>query len=139
MARALRTARPELAVIDWDDFMPAVEALTGRDVRGARELWAPYRELVRSVVVALGAVPTVVFGVCTPDELLDWPDAEWIVLDCEGDERRRRLSDRPVEEANDAVADAFEYRRLGLRVLNTSGRSVEDVVRQLALLLEART
>jgi len=138
VAARLRTKLPAHAVIDWDDFMPAVEALAGCDVRTAPALWAPYRELVRSIVVSMGGVPTVLFGVCTPDELTAWPNAHWILLDCEDEERRQRLGDRPAHEAEDAVADAVEYRRLGLPVLDTSGRRVEDVALDLARLIRSQ-
>jgi hypothetical protein len=86
--------------------MPAVEALTGRDVRRSPELWSPYSEVVRAVVASVGDVPTVLFGVCTPDELAGWPDAHWVLLDCEDGERRRRLASWTLQETDAAVTDA---------------------------------
>ena len=65
-------------MLDWDDFMPAVGELSGRDVRTCPELWRPYRDLLRTVTATLSGVPAVLFTVCTPNELADWPDAYWI-------------------------------------------------------------
>jgi chloramphenicol 3-O-phosphotransferase len=114
--------------------MPAAGALAGRDVRRSPDLWDAYRELVRSVIDILRSVPTVLLGVCTPDELRGWPEAQWILLDCEDDERRRRLAGRSEEEVDGALVDARQYRRLHLPVLDTSARPVDEVARELAAL-----
>jgi broad-specificity NMP kinase len=131
----LRAILPGHAIIDWNDFMPEVGVLAARDVPASRDLWAPYRELVRKVIVSLANVPTVLLGVCTPDELVGWPSAHWILLDCDDEERRERLTSRPVQEQDDALVDAWEYRKLGLRVLDTSGRTVDEVAQDLAALV----
>jgi broad-specificity NMP kinase len=138
IATRLRTTSSAYAVIDWDALMPAVESLTGSDVRASPGMWAPYRELLRAVVASVDNVPTVVLGVCTPDELADWPEARWILLDCDDEERRRRLADRPAKETEDAIADAREYRRLGLPVFDTSGGPVEEVANDLARMIECQ-
>ena len=138
VAGGLRAVLVGHAVLDWDDFMPAVGALTGRDVRTSPELWEPYRDLVRALVVSLADIPTVLLCVCTPDELEGFPDARWLLLDCEDDERRVRLASRPVAEINAAVADAADYRRLGLRAVDSSRRGVESVVAELATLIDSR-
>jgi hypothetical protein len=46
---------------------PAASLLGGRDVRASPEQWAPYRDLVRSVVEEVGNTPTIVLGACTPE------------------------------------------------------------------------
>ncbi len=114
--------------------MPAAGALAGRDVRRSPDLWEAYRQLVRSVIDLLRSVPTVLLGVCTPDELGGWPEARWVLLDCDDDERRRRLAGHPQEEVDSALADAREYRRLHLPVVDTSGRPVDEVTGELAAL-----
>lgn len=114
--------------------MPAAGALAGRDVRLSPDLWDAYRQLVRSVIDVLRPVPTLLLGVCTPDELTGWPDARWVLLDCDDDERRRRLTGRREEEVEDALADARQYRRLQLPTVDTSGRPVDEVALQLAAL-----
>ena len=136
IARRLRSTLPGCAVIDWDDFMPAVEALGGRDVRTSVDLWAPYGDLVRSVVTALSNVPVVVLGVRTPLELGDWPGARWVLLDCDDDERRRRLEQRPPHEVDDALTDAEAYRGLGLEVIDSTGRTVGEVADEIAEVLD---
>jgi broad-specificity NMP kinase len=138
IAGRLRKSLRGYAVIDWDDFMPAVQTLAGRDVKTSRAMWAPYRELLRAVVASLDSVPTVVLGVCTPDELAGWPSARWILLDCADEERRRRLTGRPSSEIEDAIADAGNYRRLGLPALDTSGSAVEEIVNELATMIESQ-
>ena len=118
--------------------MPVVERLTGSDVRTDPGLWASLRELVRAVVVSMGSVPTVLLGICTPDGLADWPAARWILLECVDQERRRRLADRAAREIEDAIADAAEYRRLGLPTLDTSVRLVEEIVNDLVSMIDTR-
>lgn len=135
VAARLRTAVPQLAVIDWDEFMPPVERLVGREVRQSPELWQPYAELVEVVVRSLGGVPAVLFTVCTPDELREWPTSEWTLLDCDDVERERRLAGRRPEEIRHALNDASAYRRLGLPVLDTSSKAVDEVVAELVLRL----
>jgi broad-specificity NMP kinase len=137
IASRLRTTLSAYAVIDWDDLMPAVGALTGSDIRTSPAMWCPYRELLRSVVSIVKNVPTIVLGVCTPGELEGWPEARWIVLDCDDEERRRRLAGRPATAIEDAIADSSEYRRLGLPVLDTSPRTVEETVNDLARMIES--
>lgn len=131
LAGRLRSELRGCAVIDWDAFMPAAEGLVGRDVPTSRDLWMPYGRLVRAVVAALDNVPVILFGVCTPDELSDWPQACWILLDCDDAERRRRLSSRPLEVVQAAIVDAGEYRKLGLEVIDTTARPVDEVVEEL--------
>lgn len=55
-----------------------------------------------------------------------------------GEERRRRLDDRPATEIEDAIADASEYPRLGLPVLDTSNRAVEEIVNGLASIIDSQ-
>ena len=78
--------------MDWDAFMVPASALAGRDIKQSPATWPAYRDLVRSVVNALSAVPVVMLGVCTPDELEGWPIDAWVLLDCSDEERRSRLA-----------------------------------------------
>ena len=134
----LREALPGWAVLDWDWLMPAVEALTGRPVRQHEDLWDPYAELVRSVVAGLGSVPVLVATVCTPDELdhIDggWPAGEWLLLDCDDDERARRLRGRG--ESDDVVAsahgDAAGYRALAMPAVDTSALTTAETAAAVA-------
>ena len=124
---------PGWVVLDWDWLMPAAVGLTGRSISEHQELWAPYTELVRSVVAGLDPVPTLLTTVCTPAELDPlqggWPEGEWLLLDCDDEERVRRLRFRGEPEAGviAAVADAAEYRALGLSHVDTRDRSVAEV------------
>ena len=62
--------------------------------------------------------PCVLLGVCTPDELDDWPIDAWALLDCSDEERRERLAGRLESAAIDeAIADATNYRTLGLSAI----------------------
>jgi len=81
----------------------------------------------------MAALPVVLLGGCTPDELRGWPTSAWALLDCTDQERRRRLSHqgRP-ESVTEAVHDAHEYRALGLPVIDTTGHSPEEVAAELA-------
>jgi len=88
------------------------------------------------VVEQLGNTPTVVLGVCTPEELTGWPDAQWILLDCGDDERRRRMAERPDFEIDEAIDDATNYRALPLRHVDTTGRSPRQVAHLLADLMQ---
>jgi hypothetical protein len=60
-------------------------------------------------------------SVCTPQQLSDWPNGEWLLLDCADDERRTRLAPRRnPTQTEEAVADAASYRTLGLPVLDST-------------------
>jgi GrpB-like predicted nucleotidyltransferase (UPF0157 family) len=135
VAGVLQTVRPDLIVLDWDSLMTPASELAGRDVRTSPATWPAYRRLVRTVVDALAVMPTAVLGVCTPDELEDWPIDAWMLLDCTDEERARRLSSRATE-VEAALADAARYRTLGLPVIDTTDRRPEDVALELADLLD---
>ena len=136
VAEGLRTELRGWTVIDWDCLMPAVERLTGRDVRTSPGLWEPYAHLVRTVVDA-ACRPVVLLTVCTPAELIGWPIERWILLDVGDDERRRRLSDRSSEGTAEAVRDAEEYRALGLPTVDSTMQPIELAVRDLAAAIRA--
>lgn len=139
VAPVLRWLLTDHVVVDWDDFMPAAAVLSGGDVQTSPDLWGPYRLLVRSIVGSmLPVVDVVVLGVSTPDELVVWPAASWVLLDCDDDERRGRLAGRCAGDVDEAVADAMEYRRLGLPVVDSSGRAAEDVAAELATIVARR-
>jgi AAA domain len=132
----LRGRLPAWTVVDWDAFMDAATALAGRDIRKSPETWPSYRSLVREVVGSIEPHPTVLLGVCTPDELADWPIAAWVLLDCSDDERTQRLAThRSRREIESAVDDARRYRSYELPVVDTTGRSLEEVATALANLL----
>lgn len=126
------------AVLDWDWLMPRVRDLVGRSVRRNPDLWDAYGELVRSVVVSLSSVPLLLTTVCTPDELdhvqRGWPEGDWLLVDCDDEERVRRLRARGESETgvSDAVADAAAYRSLGLPCVQTSGRAIAEVADSIA-------
>jgi hypothetical protein len=127
---------PGWVVLDWDALMDPAAALAGRGIREHPETWPAYRHLVRAVLGALTAVPVVLLGVCTPDELPGWPIDAWILLDCADAERRRRVLARADgTSVSEAIADALEYRSLGLPAIDTTGRTPEDVAGDLAELV----
>jgi hypothetical protein len=107
--------------------MDAASELAGRDVRRSPETWLSYGKLVHSVVDSIRPHPTIVLGVCTPEELRGWPIDAWILLDCGDDERARRLGGSRAQELAQALADAGEYRSFDLPVLDSTGLSPEDV------------
>lgn len=135
VAPRLQALRPDRVVLDWDHFMPAAELLAGADIRTSSQLWPAYRSLVRTVVTATDPSRTIVLGVCTPTELADWPPARWVVLDCNDAERRQRLVGRPLDEIESALADAREYRRLGLPIVDGSSLDVDALAAALAALV----
>jgi len=124
-------------VVDWDAFMDAASALSGRDVRTHPETWPSYRSLVRAVVESIRPHPMVLLGVCTPSELRDWSIDVSILLDCSDDLRVQRLNRLAAEMIDDAVADGREYRALGLPVIDTTDRTPHEVAAALAELIEA--
>jgi len=126
---------PSHSVVDWDSFMEAASELSGHDVRTHRDSWPSYRSLVRSIVETIRQ-PVVLLGVCTPDELDGWPIDASVLLDCADDEREQRLREqRPPSEVAEAMADARDYRALGLPSVDTTGLSPEAVARQVAQLI----
>jgi hypothetical protein len=122
---------PDRIIVDWDAFMTPASALAGADVRTAPATWPAYRELVRAVVEAAGADRCVVLGVCTPEELAGWPIHRWLVLDCDADERERRLEGRSGDLV-DALEDAAAYRALRLPTIDTTGRDLAQIAALVA-------
>jgi broad-specificity NMP kinase len=139
LAAPLREAMPDYVVVDWDAFVAPASALAGRDIRESPATWPAYRQLVRAVVDELAGTPLVILGVCTPDELAGWPIDSWLLVDCSDRERRARLSERMTPAQVDAaLLDAARYRSLGLRTVDTTGRSPADVSEDLAAMVRSR-
>ena len=115
-------------MVDWDSLIDVAGGLAGTDVRSSPRTWPAYRDLVRAVVAALDPLPIVLFTVCTPDELNGWPIDKWLLLDCDDSVRRTRLRNRPAAEVQDALDDAAEYRRLGMTTIDTTNKSLDEVV-----------
>jgi hypothetical protein len=125
------------AVLDWDAFMVPAAALAGREIRENLETWPAYRELVHVVIGSMAHLPVVLFGVCTPAELKDWPIDAWVLLDCTDRERWRRLGQYAnPERIEDAIRDGREYRLLGLPVIDTTCRTPAAVAAELAGLIQ---
>jgi len=138
-AGLLPSLLPGHVVLDWDAFMAPAAALAGRDIRQQPATWPAYRQLIRAVVDSVAYLPVVLLGVCTPDELHDWPIAAWVLLDCADEERERRLGpgyDR--DHLAEALADARQYRALGLPVIDSTTRAPADVAAELARFVRAR-
>ena len=124
---------PGCAVLDWDAFIDPAAMLAGRSIREHQETWPAYQALIRAILDELAEVPVVLLGVCTPHELPDWPIGAWAVLDCSDEERTRRLVEcGRADSVSEAIADAEEYRTLGLPVVDSTGRIPEDVADDLA-------
>ena len=112
--------------------MAAAEALTGVDIRQVPQTWSASERLVRTVVEHVYAANTVLLGVCTPQQLSDWPHGDWLLLDC-ADKRRIRLAPRGnPAETEQAIADAALYRTLGLPVLDTTDLEPREVAEAIA-------
>jgi shikimate kinase len=133
VARPLASLLPDHVVLDWDAFMAPASALAGQEITQHPATWSAYRQLVRVAVGAMAHLPVVLLGGCTPDELRGWPINAWVLLDCNDQERRRRLG--PQADADrllEAIEDAEQDRSLGLPVLDTTGRTPADVAAEMA-------
>jgi broad-specificity NMP kinase len=138
VAPLLATVLTSHVVLDWDAFMGPAGDLAGHEVRDDPTTWPAYARLVRIVVDSVLPAPMVLLGVCTPDELDQWPIDAWILLDCSDDERRTRLSTRLDRAAvADALADGRRYRTFDMPTIDTTGRAAELVVTELAHLVRA--
>jgi energy-coupling factor transporter ATP-binding protein EcfA2 len=128
----LKGLLPGHVVLDWDAFMMPASVLAGREIRQHPPAWPGYRELVRAAIAAVGHLPVVLLGVCTPAQLAGWPIDAWVLLDCADHERRRRLAGSTgPDTVRDAVRDGREYRSLGLPVIDTAGRRPAAVAAEL--------
>jgi hypothetical protein len=141
IAALLPRQLPGHVVLDWDAFMGPASELARRDVTRSPTTWPAYRRLVRLVVESVPPAPCVLLGVCTPDELDDWPIDAWVLLDCSDEERRERLADRlQSADVDEAIADATRYRTLGLPLIDASNRVPEQVAEAVArFVIEAET
>jgi hypothetical protein len=117
--------------------MEPAEQRAGRSIPADRSAWRPYDALVRAVLERLDYVPVVLLGVRTPDELQGWPIGAWILLDCADDVRVTRLSERlSPSDLAEAVEDGQSYRRLGLPVVDSTLGTIDEVVEELASLID---
>lgn len=134
ITRKVADLLPAWIVLDWDGLMVPAGMLAETDIRQTESAWSSYAELIRSVVENVGAERVVLFGVRTPDEMVGWPDSKWLLLDCGDAERVSRLRSRgePDEGISEAVADAADYRRLGLFNIDSTGLRPDDVAQQVA-------
>jgi hypothetical protein len=132
----LGTLLPGCIVMDWDVFMEPAAQLAGRDIRSHPETWPGYRQLMRTALETMSGQRVLMLGVGAPDDLEGWPVSSWLVLDCTDQERRRRLTQAGrAADAQEAVADAAEYRSLGLPVIDTTALTPEEVASEIARLL----
>jgi len=77
--------------------------------------------------------PIVLLGVCTPAELADWPIDAWVLLDCTGAERRRRLAKlASTGRLRDVIHDAGAIRSLRLPAIDSTGRTPEETAAGVA-------
>lgn len=137
VAQPLAELLPGHAVVDWDAFMAPAAALAGREIRQNPHTWPAYRDLIPAVITSMAHLPIVLLGVCTPDELHDWPIDSWVLLDCADAERRERLvrSARP-DDVHAAITDACTFRSLGLPLIDTTGRTPHQVAAEIALFVQ---
>lgn len=126
----LRELLPDRVVLDWDAFMDPAGELAGAPIRQTPQTWGPYGRLLRAVGEAILPVDLVLLGVCTPDELADWPSGRWILLDCTDDVRRKRLVRRGTpDDIEDALTDAGNYRALDLPTVDSTDLTPAEVAR----------
>lgn len=129
---------PNYAILDWDAFMEPAALLAGRPIQQSPETWPAYRDLMYSILVSVSHLPVVLFGVCTPDELVGWPIGAWLLLDCSDEERKLRLGEHAdSQRLAEGIRDGRANRLLGLPVVDTTGRTPEAVAVELAALIES--
>jgi energy-coupling factor transporter ATP-binding protein EcfA2 len=138
IAPVLAGLLPGHAVLDWDALMRPAAALAGREIADNPATWPAYRELMHAVIAVMAHLPVVLLGVCTPDELSNWPIGTWVLLDCSEQERRRRLSQHAgPQRLADAIHDGREYRQLGLPVIDTTDRTPRAIAAELARFIQS--
>jgi len=129
----LRELLPDRVVLDWDAFMGPAGELAGAPIPQTPQTWGPYGRLVRAIAEMVLPADMVLLGVCTPDELADWPAGPWILLDCSDAVRRQRLIARnEPDDIEEALGDAASYRALGLPVVDTTRLSPDEVAQAVA-------
>ena len=133
----LRHLLPQSVILDWDALMEPAGLLAGCDISDTEATWSPYAALVRRAVEIADPARVILLGVCTPGELSDWPDGQWLLLDCSDSERTRRLTRRGEEDAaiGSALSDAAEYRSLGLETLDTTSLTAEQTAEAIVSIL----
>jgi hypothetical protein len=111
--------------------------LIGKSIRADRSAWPFYDALVRAVLEQVDGVPVVLLGVRTLDELHGWPIGAWILLDCADDERVTRLGERlGGSDLAEAIKDGQSYRNLGLPVVDSTSRTIDEVAEVLTSLID---
>jgi hypothetical protein len=112
--------------------------LIGRSIRADRSAWPFYDALVRAVLEQLSDdARFVLLGVRTPDELQGWPIGAWILLDCADDVRVTRLGERlGAADLVEAIENGQSYRKLGLPVVDSTSRTIDEVAEDLTSLID---
>jgi hypothetical protein len=129
----LRGLLRDRVVLDWDAFMGPAGELAGAPIPQTPQTWGQYGRLVRAVADVILPVDVVLLGVCTPDEMTDWPDGPWILLDCSDHVRRQRLTARnEPDDVEEVLNDAASYRALALPVVDTTLLSPDEVASAVA-------
>jgi hypothetical protein len=138
IACPLRELLAACVVFDWDGLMGPAGTLAGADIRATPATWRAYGLLVRAVVDQIAPTNLVLLGVCTPDELSDWPTGQWILLDSSDDERSTRLALREdAEQIEYALQDAAHARSLGLSAVDSTGLALPQAAEELANRIKA--
>jgi hypothetical protein len=128
---------PGRLVVDWDFLMEPAGQLVGKSIKANRTAWPLYDALVRVVLEQLADVPVVLLGVRTPDELHGWPIGAWILLDCADEVRITRLGERLCgSDLAEAIEDGKSYRKLGLPVVDSTSRTIDEVAEDLTSLID---
>lgn len=126
-------------ILDWDALMGPAGELAGTAISHSPRTWPAYSRLVRAAADLARPNPVLLLGVCTPDELSDWPAGPWALLDCSDAERRTRLAVRNDPDCTaDAIEDAASYRSLGLPIIDTTGRPLSAVAEELTTTLSCQ-
>lgn len=124
---------PEWIVLDWDALMTPASLLAGAAIPKTPSTWGAYAGLIKTMVERIGPERVVLFGVQTPDEMVDWPEARWTLLDCADHERQRRLEERGEDPSGivAALKDATAYLRLGLFAIDGTAMTPDQVARSI--------
>ncbi|MGJ6979154.1 VOC family protein [Aestuariimicrobium soli] len=126
-------------VLDWDALMAPAGALAGAPIPQTPSTWDAYGRLVRAVVDLVAPAEVVLLGVCTPEELADWPHGRWVLLDCDDEVRRERLvARREPYDIEEVLVDAASYRQLGLPVIDSTHLTTDEVAAALASFVRSK-
>lgn len=128
--------------LDLDWFLDAASTLAGKEIRFAPTTWPAYHTLWVEILAAIDRNhrETILFAPISPQDITQYGQPywctriEWLLLDCDDEVRRQRLSQRPdwtTQMIEEALHDARELRQSIEKRIDTGRHTPTQVAQRI--------